>query len=317
MSELNRVIKLAIIQNTSAQRAAVYGLVDLLNVANQFQRQHSNSASQFNVEVIKTPIAQRLKQHQIVVLPPAITGPPSGEELTNIANILRQQHEAGALLCSVCAGTFPLAASGVLENRTATTHWALADDFARQHPNVALDIDKLIVDDGDVITAGGLMAWVDLGLRLVERVMGPSTMLETARFFLVDPNGREQRYYSNFSPRLNHGDAAVLKTQHWLQTQYEKQICIADMAIYSGLGKRTFSRRFLKATGLNASEYLQALRIGKAREMMEFTPETVDTIAYKVGYEDTSAFRKVFFKLIGLTPREYRKRFGTQSSTQV
>ncbi len=161
-----------------------------------------------------------------------------------------------------------------------------------------------------MITAGGLMAWIDLGLKLVDRLLGSSIMLETARFLLVDPPGREQRYYSNFSPRLRHGDEAVLKVQHWLQAQGAREASIPAMAARAGLEERTFLRRFRKATGLKPTEYCQHLRVGKAREMLEITNRTIDQVAWDVGYEDAGAFRKVFQKVMGLSPRDYRRRFG-------
>jgi transcriptional regulator GlxA family with amidase domain len=135
-------------------------------------------------------------------------------------------------------------------------------------------------------------------------------MLETARFILADPPGREQRYYSNFSPRLHHGDAAILKVQHWLQMQAAKQPSIPEMATIGGLEERTFLRRFEKATGLKPTEYTQRLRVGKARELLEFTSQTVDQIARTVGYEDPASFRRVFQRVMGLSPSSYRRRFA-------
>ena len=155
-----------------------------------------------------------------------------------------------------------------------------------------------------------MLAWTDLGLKLVDRYLGPSIMLETARFMLADPPGREQRYYSNFAPKLRHGDAAVLKVQHWLQTEATKQPSISAMASVSGLEERTFLRRFQKATGLNPTQYNQRLRVGKAREMLEFTSDTVNEIAWAVGYDDPRSFRKVFHKVMGLSPGDYRRRFA-------
>jgi transcriptional regulator GlxA family with amidase domain len=173
-----------------------------------------------------------------------------------------------------------------------------------------MEPDKLIVEDGDIITAAGVMAWTDLGLKLVDRLISPGVMMATARFLLVDPPGREQRYYSKFSPRLGHGDAAILKVQHWLQVQATQSAGLAEMAAQAGLEQRTFLRRFHRATGLRPTEYCQHLRVGKARELLELTTRSIDQIAFSVGYEDAGAFRKVFHKLVGLSPGDYRRRFG-------
>ncbi|EQB16342.1 hypothetical protein L284_09505 [Novosphingobium lindaniclasticum LE124] len=172
-----------------------------------------------------------------------------------------------------------------------------------------VDSDRLIIDDGDIITVGGVMAWTDLALKLVDRFLGPTIMLETARHLLVDPPGREQSYYSTFSPRLTHGDAAVLKVQHWLQATEARDVSLPTLAGQAGLEERTFLRRFQKATGFTSTDYCQRLRVGKAQELLQFSSRPIERIAWEVGYGDPSAFRKVFLRIVGLSPREFRQRF--------
>ena len=154
-----------------------------------------------------------------------------------------------------------------------------------------------------------IMAWTDLGLKLVERFLGPVVMAQTARMMLVDPPGREQRYYSGFAPRLTHGDAALVKAQHFLQASEGKEARLAVLAEQAGLEERTFLRRFKTATGMKPIEYVQHLRIGKARELLEFTRRSIEQISWAVGYEDVAAFRKLFHRLVGLSPGDYRHRF--------
>ncbi|EQM88104.1 hypothetical protein L681_00940 [Stenotrophomonas maltophilia MF89] len=196
-----------------------------------------------------------------------------------------------------------------------TTHWAYAQQLQERFPQVRVDADRLIIDDGDIITAGGLMSWTDLGLRLVDRLLGPSVMIETARMLLVDPPGREQRYYSVFAPRLTHGDAAVLKVQHWLQATQAKDVALATLAAQAKLEERTFLRRFQKATGMTTTEYCQRLRVGRARELLQFSTDSIDRVAWEVGYGDPGAFRKVFTRIVGLPPGEYRRRFCATRNT--
>lgn len=126
---------------------------------------------------------------------------------------------------------------------------------------------------------------------------------------LVDPPGREQRYYSVFSPRLTHGDAAVLKVQHWLQATQAKEVALPTLAAQAGLEERTLLRRFQKATGMTTTEYCQHLRVGRARELLQFGNAPIDRVAWDVGYSDPGAFRKVFTRIVGLSPSEYRRRF--------
>jgi len=134
-------------------------------------------------------------------------------------------------------------------------------------------------------------------------------MAETARFLLVDPPGREQRQYSRFLPRLQHGDKAILRVQQWLLKRSAQDVNLASMSKLAGLADRTFQRRFMKATGFSPLEYCQNLRINKARELLESQSSSVESVALGVGYQDVNAFRQVFRKITGLSPAEYRIRF--------
>ncbi|WP_243443336.1 helix-turn-helix domain-containing protein [Psychrobacter sp. JCM 18903] len=218
------------------------------------------------------------------------------------------------ILSSVCAGAFLLGETGLLSKRKATTHWGYVEDFKQRFPDVELDVDRIIIEDGDIVTAGGAMAWTDLGLRMVDRFLGSQVMNETARMLLIDPSRREQCYYSAFSPNLTHGDTAILKVQHWLQRTNAQDIDLSTLANCAQLEERTFLRRFHKATGMTSTEYCQRLRIGEAKDFLQFSSSPVEQIAWKVGYSDASAFRKIFKRLVGLTPSEYRRRFNTNKA---
>ncbi|WP_236770716.1 GlxA family transcriptional regulator [Acinetobacter johnsonii] len=136
-------------------------------------------------------------------------------------------------------------------------------------------------------------------------------MINTAQILLVDPPGRQQSYYRAFSPQFNHGDEAILKVQRWLQVVYTQQITLADLAGYICMEERTFLRRFKKATGITSIDYCQRLRVDHARKKLQISQDPIDKIAWEVGYSDPSAFRKVFHRIIGLTPSEYRQRFNS------
>lgn len=246
---------------------------------------------------------------EVLILPPALGGPVTPAAARPLTDWLLERHAAGVTLASVCAGAFPLAETGLLAGRRATTHWTFADSFRARFPMVDLDTDRLLIDEGDVITAGGMMSWTDLGLKLVDRFLGPTVMVETAQVLLVDPPGREQSYYSPFFPRLAHGDAAILKAQHWLRATSGKETDLSTLAARAGLEERTFLRRFQKATGLTTTEYCQRLRVDRARDLLRFGTLSVDRIAWEVGYGDPGAFRKIFARFVGLTPGEFRRRF--------
>lgn len=319
----DRPLEIGIVLYPGAQMAAVLGMTDLFGVAEDVARQKSGHTrgpllrvSHWNKPTPDGP-PQRVfdtapgsaGEPTVLILPPALGELISREHATAYADWLREKHHAGVVLGSVCAGAFVLGETRLLAGRTVTTHWSYDEQFGRRVPEARLDTDRLVIDDGDIITAGGAMAWVDLSLRLVDRFLGPTIMLETARMLLVDPPGREQSYYSAFAPRLSHGDAAVLKVQHWLQATGAAETDLATLAGQAGLEPRTFLRRFQKATGYTTTEYVQRLRVGKARELLQFGDLPVDAVAWNVGYSDPGAFRKVFTRLVGLTPGEYRRRF--------
>lgn len=305
---------IGILRYPGAQEAAILGLVDLLETANRL-RPETTEIQALEVQTLDGEVLLSAKTRGLkaLILPPSLgQGTPQKYPGPLVAWLV-DRHAEGTLLCSVCAGAFLLAETGLLAGRPATTHWALKEAFLARHPQVLLDTDRLLVDDGDILTAGGLMAWVDLGLKLVHRFLGTATLLATARHFLVDPGGREQRFYTSFAPTLDHGDAAVLRVQHWLQKGAGARVTLPEMAARARLGERTFLRRFQKATGLRPTEYLQLLRVGKARELLEQSDLAVEEIAWRVGYEDTGAFRKVFQRVMGLTPGEYRRRFSVRT----
>lgn len=302
-------IDIGLLEYPGAQEAALLGLRDLFEIANRPDRP-TLSVTRWRAEGDDLVPAEPSGRPIVIIIPPGKGGPVTAEVGACFAEGLRRLHSVGTTLASVCVGAFVLGESGLLNRRSATTHWGAAEAFATRFPDVKLDVDRLIVDEGDIITAGGMMAWTDLGLKLVERYLGPEAMMDTARTLLVDPPGREQRNYSSFVPRLKHGDTAVLGVQHLLHASFaENEITLTDMASKSGLEERTFLRRFRKSTGMTATEYLQRFRVNKARDLLQFSVQPVEEIAWSVGYADASAFRKVFQRLVGLSPSEYRRRF--------
>jgi transcriptional regulator GlxA family with amidase domain len=308
------------------QTAMVHGLTDMLTTAADFSAARGgrslrvshwspDEADRFDRSFDTRPKERGLPD--IIVTPGRLTGPVTPEEAVPFARWLMSEHARGAVLASNCGGAFLLAETGLLRGRRATTHWMFADLLQSRFPDLRVEPEKILIDDGDIITAGGLMAWTDLGMRLIDRLLGPSIMVETSRFFLVDAGGREQRHYGSFAPRLSHGDEAILKVQHWLQAKSARAVGVADMAREAGLEERTFLRRFKAATGVKPTEYAQCVRMERARELLQFTKRTIDQVAWSVGYEDATAFRRVFNRLVGLSPGDYRRRFGTESEVAV
>ena len=315
--------EIAILHYPGAQLSALHGLTDVFGIASDQSRLLGGATapmlrvSHWGPDTAAGPVFKTFDTHPQLPGRPtmAIAGPSLRDlpedplMLHTLAAWLKERHDDGCVVCSVCSGVYLLARSGLLDGRAATMHWCHAADMAMRFPAVRIEAESTIIDDGDIITAGAVMAWTDLGLRIANRLLGPTVTVATARYMLFDPAGREQRHYSGFAPRLNHGDASVLRVQHWLQASGARHVTLAAMADRAGLEQRTFLRRFHRATGLRPTEYCQHLRIAHAREMLELSARTVAQIAWEVGYGDEAAFRKVFRKVVGLPPGAYRLRF--------
>jgi transcriptional regulator GlxA family with amidase domain len=324
MTTGDRIIaEIGVLLYPDVQLAAVYGLTDLFRIAGEMSAARGEAQAPVirvshwrlaqdgaGVECVFDSHPGTAHRPGHLIAPPSLVMPGKMQPMGGFATWLADRHAEGTTLCSVCAGAFLLGETGLLEGREATTHWAFAEALAERFPAIRVDTDRMVIDDGDIITAGGILAWTDLGLTLVERLLGPSVMLETARFLLIDPPGRTQRPYGHFAQRLDHGDAAILKVQHWLQATGARDHAVPVLAARAGLEERTFLRRFRKATGLRPTEYAQQIRIAKAREALELSRRPVAQIAWEVGYGDASAFRKLFQRVTGLAPADYRRRFG-------
>ncbi|MFQ5617299.1 MAG: GlxA family transcriptional regulator [Anaerolineales bacterium] len=223
---------------------------------------------------------------------------------------LQQQYEEGAVLAANCNGAFLLAATGLLENRRSTTSWWLARLFREQYPNVDLRPRELITEDDRLLCAGAVTAHLNLALRLVERYAGQHLALLCARTMLIDANRMSQAPYMMLQTHLKHADDLVLQAQSWMQDHLQQTFNLHDIAGELNVSQRTFIRRFKRATGETPIGYLQNLRIETAKRLLESTVLSLEEIIARVGYTDTSSFRRLFKRQTQLSPREYRKQFS-------
>jgi transcriptional regulator GlxA family with amidase domain len=320
-------IEVGLVCDTGSSRAGVYGLTDLFQYAGDIAATHLAEGAaaplrvshwqacddDADIRCIYDSAPGPPHAPTALLIPGNTQAPLADTRESSLIAWLRHKHAQGVVLAAVCGGVFILARTGLLAGRQATTHWSFSDQFAAQFPDVLTETDRMVIDYGDVVTGGGVLAWADLGLRLTERFLGPTVMLDTARYMNVDPPGREQRFYSGFEPRTKHGDGPILRAQQWLSAQRERPVSVADLARHAGLESRTFLRRFVQATGMKPTEYQQRLRMTRARELLEFSRASIEEIASGVGYGDVGGFRRVFLKIIGLTPSDYRRRFGRLS----
>jgi len=308
-AKVTKSIRVVIIDYPNALQSAVHGLNELFLIANQIVRDDQLDI-EFTVCIVKPDGAlESASQSDIVILPPSLGGSYYSAPQPELLNYLNNAHRVGSILCSACAGAFILAKTGLLDNRTATTHWQLAEDFNEKHPKVSLKIESLLINDGDIISAGGLMSWIDLGLEVVAQFTRPHIMRTLGKYLVVDTGKREQRYYGSFTPKFNHGNQQILQIQHYIQANYNQSLNISVLVDLAHMTERTFLRQFTNATTLKPIQYIQKIRVQKACELLESTTQSFEQIALNIGYDDVNSFRKVFMKIIGLSPSEFKARF--------
>lgn len=302
--------KVAIVAYAGSQQSAVQGLCEMFDVANGLV--DADTAPQIAHHIVAPSEVDQTRDVDAIILPPNLTG-MRGESDQRLHSGISQQHLEGTIICSACAGSFWLGHAGILDGRPATTHWALEAEFRAQFPKVRLSPEHILVDDNDIVTAGGVMAWVDLGVHLIGHWLGSVAVSRTCRQMLIDPTGREQRNYRAFRPNMAHRDQTIRALQIWMEGNVEADLSVGALALQAGLSERSLHRRFLHSTALPVNRYVQELRVEKAKGLLELTALTVNEICWQVGYQDVSAFSRLFKSISGLTPGDYRHRFRIHS----
>lgn len=227
---------------------------------------------------------------------------------------LQHWEQRGACVAAACAGVSFLAEAGLLDGRHATTHWALTDEFARRYPDVDWHTDSFITEDGGVLCGGGVYGVIDLSLYLVEKFCGRDVAVECAKSMLVEMPRLNQLGFAAMPLTTRHGDAAIVRVEQWLQRDLAQTVRFDAVAARAGMSPRNFERRFKAATGRTPRAYLQALRVLHARQLLEQGGRSIQQVAASVGYEDVAHFRALFRRHTGLTPAQYRERFGPASA---
>jgi len=230
---------------------------------------------------------------------------------------IRRQFDQGAHVASICTGVFLLAETGLLDGKSATLHWGYAQMFLNRYPQIQLQTDKMILDQGRLYCSAGTNAGLDLSLYLVEKFCGRKAALESAKTMVLDLGRESQMPYSRFLISSEHGDQIVIKAQNWLEQHQTESIDYEFLAIKLGLSRRSMERRFKQATGVTPLGFLQQLRVEKAKRLLEECDLSFNEITYEVGYEDISFFRKIFVRLTGLRPKEYQTRFAAFSAKSI
>lgn len=246
-----------------------------------------------------------------LVIVPAFDGDVLAQLEENRACVpwVRRMYDRGADVASICTGAFVLAEAGLLEGKSATTHWNAQALFRRRYPGIRVLPEQIVVDNGRVCTSGGATSFLTLTAYLVEKYCGAATARFMSKIFLIDINKGPQTAYAIFSTQRNHSDDAVLRAQDLIEQQGARDLSVAQLAAKVAMSTRNFIRRFKTATGNTPIEYIQRVRIEAAKHALESGGEPVDAIASRSGYGDAGSFRAIFKRVTGVSPMEYRKRY--------
>ncbi|MDA3952462.1 MAG: helix-turn-helix domain-containing protein [Bacteroidales bacterium] len=222
---------------------------------------------------------------------------------------IKHEFNKGTEIASVCSGAFILAETGLLDGRSATTHWAAVEYFKMKYPQITVLPQEIIVDEGNLYTSGGATSYHNLMIYLVEKFCGKETAIYTSKMLLIDINKEPQSSYAIFSTQKLHSDKEILFAQKYIESNINKHISLDEISDEVAISKRNFIRRFKNATGNTPIEYIQRVRVEAVKKALETTQNTIGEIVNNVGYEDMTTFRKLFKRITGISPNDYRKKY--------
>ena len=220
-----------------------------------------------------------------------------------------KQYKEGAEVASLCIGAFMLASTGLLDGKSCSTHWLFANQFRTMFPKVQLMADKIITEHNGLYSSGGASSYWNLLLHLVEKYAGRDMAILASKFFLLDIARQSQSPFAIFKGQREHEDKQILQVQEFIESHYSDKLAVENLCEQFGMGRRTFERRFKKATHNTITEYIQRVKIEAAKKQLEAGRKTVNEIMYDVGYQDTKAFREVFRRVTGMSPVDYKSKY--------
>ncbi|MBS1563521.1 MAG: helix-turn-helix domain-containing protein [Bacteroidetes bacterium] len=255
---------------------------------------------------------QEDRTYDVLLIPSFKTHAVARSAQLNCAFIpwLQEQHRAGAAIASFCTGAFLLGATGLLNNRPATTHINADLAFSRAFPSVILKPDAVVTEKDRIYTSGGATNSFHLMMRLVEIYCGRKAAVRTAKLFSVDMDRNRQTYFGTFTPTESHGDDLVKQVQQNIRQHFREVNTIEEIITSIPSSRRNLVRRFKQATGITPIEYLQKTRVEAAKQLLVHSRQSIMEIMLESGYNDFKSFRLIFKKNVGMTPTAYRKKFN-------
>jgi transcriptional regulator GlxA family with amidase domain len=311
--------------------SSVMGTLEILTGANDYwQRSGKGQRMEVRIAAVLSELKQHdpfyslhpidiseIKKNDLVIIP-SVKDPGGYSRLVSnnktLIEWLRVQYKNDAEIASICTGVFLLAATGLLEGKTCSTHWSAEHDFRRLFPNINLHIDQLLVAGEGLYTNGGAFSFLNLILLLVEKYFDRQTAIYCSKLFQIDFDRTSQSLFSIFQPQKNHDDELIGRAQTYMEENLGEKISFEKLASKLAISRRNFDRRFIKATGNTPVEYMQRVKMEAAKNSLERGRKSILDIMDEVGYTDQRAFRDVFKRITGLSPANYKAKYNSSSA---
>lgn len=306
--------------------ACILGTVEIFTRANSYWIQQGNSQKYEMVIAGTSPNKEYtngfltmktgaqlsdIVKTDLIIIPSAMPSDKTAESELML-DWINQHYKAGAEIASMCSGAFILASTGIMDGKSCSTHWSLANTFRERYPKVNLHSDQLITDENGIYTNGGAYSFLNLVIYLVEKYYGRPTAIYCSKVFQIEMDRNSQSAFSIFTGQKTHSDIIVQQAQAYIEGHVSEKISMEILSSKFAIGRRSFDRRFIKATGNTPLEYAQRVKIEAAKKALESTRKNVNEVMYEVGYMDVKAFREVFRKITGMLPLEYRSKYNKE-----
>jgi len=306
--------------------SSLFSAIEVFEKANEFYR-NQGQGPYYDIQIVGSELRQHLLNTSLMI-----------SDIKNIRNVKRTdciiipgfegkdafaiqksakaiawmvgQYKEGAEIASLCTGSFLLAATGLLKGKQCSTHWKAQEMFRAMFPDLDLCTDKVITDSKGLYTAGGAMSSLNLVLYLVEKYNGRAVALYCSKVLQIDIERDSQSPFMIFKGQKEHNDEEIKTIQAYIEDNIEERITVELLADKCDMNRVVFSRRFKKATQTSPIEYIQRVKIKAAKRNLEAGRKNINEVMYAVGYTDVKAFRNIFKKVAGITPQEYKAKFG-------
>ena len=258
-------------------------------------------------------LLDEVSETDLIIIPALFGDMKTSVELNkNFIPWIIKHYKNGSELASLCVGAFLLAATGLLENKKCSTHWAYYNEFKNTFPNVEVVDGSIITEEKRIYSSGGANSYWNLLIYLLEKYTNRDMAILASKFFAIDIDRVSQSSFAIFNGQKNHNDEGIRRAQEFIESNISNKITINELSRIVSVSRRSLERRFKQATGNTILEYIQRIKIEAAKRCFESSRKNINEVMFDVGYTDTKSFRNLFKRITGLTPIEYRNKYFKQ-----